>query len=307
MIELTAGSGVQTRRLCWLVIFTILAFPDIRAQNDTLAKGHQDPWKFDGTFILNINESTFTNWVAGGDNQVAINTIVKPILIYDNKKWTWRIEFDYRHGFQKINSEKVKKSEDVIKIETLAGRYISKYWKFSGLYSFNTQMQPSWDGEKLISAFMAPCYTNLSLGFEYTPSAAFKLYMTPFNGRTTYVLNDTLSARGEFGVSPGKSILLKFGPSILLSYKKEVVKNILVDTKVGYFQNILDGLGDPVVNWDAVISMKVTKIIATTFTFGLFYDPDSKIDIKDQNGNITGNEAKIQFKQTFGFGVNVNW
>jgi hypothetical protein len=131
--------------------------------------------------------------------------------------------------------------------------------------------------------------------------------MTPFNGRTTYVLDDTLSARGEFGITPGKSVLYKFGPSFLMSYKKEVVKNILVDTKLGYFQNILDGLGDPVVNWDAVISMKVTKIIATTFTFGLFYDPDSKIDIKDPDGNITGSEARVQFKQTFGFGVNANW
>jgi hypothetical protein len=71
--------------------------------------------------------------------------------------------------------------------------------------------------------------------------------------------------------------------------------------------NLIDGLGNPVVNWDGIITMKINKYLATTFTFNLFYDPDSKANVYDESGQITGQAAKIQFKQTLGFGFNIKW
>jgi hypothetical protein len=119
--------------------------------------------------------------------------------------------------------------------------------------------------------------------------------ITPANTRSTYVLNDTISARGDFGVTPGKKVPINFGPSIYLSYKDEVLKNILADTEAGYFRNILYGFGNPVFNWDAVVTMKVNKQVAATFTFGLFYDKNSKVDMKDADGFITGQVAKLNY------------
>jgi hypothetical protein len=295
------------RKLCLFFFFPVFWSSAISGQSDTTSTIPQKPWKFDGTFIFNLNESTFTNWVAGGDSQIGTSSLLKPVFVYDNAKWAWNIELDIRHGLHKINSEKSKKSEDVLRMEMRIGRHISDKWKFSALYTINTQERPSWDGDKLISTFMAPCYTNISLGFDYNATKKLNIYMTPLNIRTTYVLNDTLSARGDFGVQPGSRVLYKLGPSFFIKYMNEVTKNIFVDTKFGYFQNVLDGLGDPVINWDAIISMKVNKYIATSFTFALFYDKDSKTDIKDENGNITGSVARLQFKQTFGFGLNVIW
>ena len=290
-----------------IFIFLIINVNHLFSQADTTSSVIHKLWKFDGTFAFTLNESTFTNWVAGGDNQISSTTMLKPHLTFDNKKWSWETNLDIRHGLQKIASGKPKKSDDVLRFETKVGKRISKNWKFSSLYTINTQARPSYDGEKLVSAFMAPCYTNLSLGFDYNPTKSLSIYMTPANVRSTYVLNDTISARGDFGVTPGKKALVKFGPSIYVSYKDEVLKNILLDTKAGYFQNILDGLGDPVVNWDAVITMKVNKYIATSFTFALFYDKNSTVDVKDADGVVTGKVAKIQFKQTFGFGLNLMW
>jgi hypothetical protein len=290
-----------------IFIFLIVSVNHLFSQADTTSLVIQKHWKFDGTFAFTLNESTFTNWVAGGDNQISTTAYLKPHITFDNKKWSWETTLDIRHGMQKLESGKPKKSDDVLRFETKVGKRISKNWKFSSLYTINTQARPSYDGEKLVSAFMAPCYTNLSLGFDYNPTKSLSIYLTPANIRSTYVLNDTISARGDFGVTPGKKALFKFGPSIFVSYKDEVLKNILVDTRAGYFQNVLDGFGDPVVNWDAVITMKVNKYVATSFTFALFYDKNSKVDVKDANGVVTGNVAKIQFKQTFGFGLSLIW
>jgi hypothetical protein len=285
-----------------------VSFLSASSQIDTAAVEKKKLWKFEGTIAFTLNESTFSNWVAGGNNQINTTTILRPVVIFDNNKWSWETDLDLRHGLQKIESDNVKKSEDVLRVQSKVGRRISKNWKFSGMYMLNTQARPSYDGNVLQSTFMSPCYTNLSLGFDYNPVKSLSIYITPSNIRSTYVLNDTLNARGEFGVEPGSDYLFRFGPSFLIAYKDEVFKNILVDTRLGYFQNLFDKeIGDPVVNWDAIISMKVNKFIATTFTFALFYDKESKVDVKDENGVVTGKVAKIQFKQSFGFGLNMKW
>jgi hypothetical protein len=53
--------------------------------------------------------------------------------------------------------------------------------------------------------------------------------------------------------------------------------------------------------------MKFNKYLSTAFTFTLFYDPDSKIDVKDPDGNVVGKIAKVQFKQTLGVGFDITW
>jgi len=280
---------------------------EVIAQEDTTLLAPAKLWKFEGLYLFNINESSFTNWVAGGENQVGISTILKPKLVYDNQKWSWLTEFDFRYGFQKIQSGTGQKSDDVLQMESRVGRRISEKWKFSGLYTFNSQFSSSHIDGQLVSCFMAPAYTNTSLGFDYSPKEAISIYLTPWNVRTTYVLNDSLSAKGEFGVSPGHSYVMKMGPSFMIKYKDEFMKNFLIDTTLGVFSNLMDGFGNPVVNWDTILTMKVNKYIATNFDFNLFYDPDSKVEVKDSSGQFIGKEAKVQFKQTLGVGLTLNW
>ena len=293
-----------------VIIFYIFAINTAFAQVDTSSIVPIKPWKFDGTYIINFNQSSFTNWVSGGQNQIGLSSILKPILVFDNNRWSWTIQADIRFGLLKVSTDRARKSDDVIRLESKLGRRISKKWKFSGIYMYNSQFMPSYDNDnsdRILSAFMAPAYTNLSLGFDNNPNSHLSIYLTPTNLRSTYVLNDSLSARGEFGVEPGSKVLLKLGPSALISYKDEVFKDFFLDTKLGYFQNVLDGLGDPVINWDAILTMKFNKYLSTTFTFTLFYDPDSKIDVKDPDGNVVGKIAKVQFKQTLGVGFDIAW
>lgn len=277
------------------------------ANTDTAKVERKSKWKIIGTYSINISESTFTNWSAGGTNQLGLLTLLKPVLIYDNKRWSWETTFDLRYGVQKMADGTSKKTEDALRMESKLGKRMSKNWKLSGLYTLNTQFAPSKSSNEINSAFFAPAYTNMSIGFDYNPDPKLSIYMTPGNVRSTYVLNDSLSAKGSYGVSPGKKILFNFGPSFLISYKADLFKNFLIDNKLGVFMNLIDGIGNPVVNWDGIITMKINKYLATTFTYNLFYDPDSKVDEYNDTGQIIGQVAKIQFKQTLGFGFNINW
>jgi hypothetical protein len=291
------------------LIFSLLNITGMKSfsQTDSTQTAVNKNWKFDGTFLFHVHESTFTNWASGGDNQLASKMILKPIIKYDNGKWSWENTFDLRYGQQRNAREAVKKNEDEIIFTSKVGKRFSENWKFSSMYTFNSQFTPYKENDRIQSAFMAPAYTNVSIGFDYDPNKNYTIYMTPLNMRNTWVFNDSLSARGEYMVKPGSNLRFRFGPSFLITYKGEISKNILLDTKLGYFQDVVDGLGDPVVNWDALLNMKVNKFISASFSFTLFYDEDSKTDVKDKEGNVIGKDAKIQFKQSLGIGFNFVW
>ncbi len=290
-----------------LVFVLIIIVNDSFAQADSTQVNSNKNWKLDGTFLFHVHESTFTNWASGGDNQLASKVIIKPNFTYDNGKWSWENTFDLRYGQQRNAQEAVKKNEDEMIFTSKVGKWFSEKWKFSSMYTFNSQFTPYNENGRIQSAFMAPAYTNVSIGFDYDPDKNYTIYMTPLNMRNTWVFNDSLSARGEYMVKPGSNLRFRFGPSFLITYKGEISKNIILDTKLGYFQDIVDGLGDPVVNWDALLNMKVNKFISASFSFTLFYDEDSKTDIKDKDGNVIGKDAKIQFKQSLGIGFNFVW
>lgn len=297
---------------CIFLKLTVFVFMNImilnsHAQSDSTKITKHKNWKFSGTFLFHIHESTFTNWASGGENQLASKLVARPSYVFDNGKWSWVNTLDLRYGQQRNEGNEVKKNDDEIVFISKVGKRFSEKWKFSGLYSFNSQFTPHREDGILKSDFMAPAYTNLSLGFDFNPNDFFSIYMTPLNMRNTWVLDNEMSARGEYKVKPGSIMRFRFGPSFLATWKGEISKNILLDTKLGYFQDVVDGLGDPVVNWDALINMKVNRFISASFSFTLFYDEDSKTDIKDSQGNITGEEARIQFKQSLGVGFNFVW
>jgi hypothetical protein len=239
------------------LIFSLLNITGMKSfsQTDSTQTAVNKNWKFDGTFLFHVHESTFTNWASGGDNQLASKMILKPIIKYDNGKWSWENTFDLRYGQQRNAREAVKKNEDEIIFTSKVGKRFSENWKFSSMYTFNSQFTPYKENDRIQSAFMAPAYTNVSIGFDYDPNKNYTIYMTPLNMRNTWVFNDSLSARGEYMVKPGSNLRFRFGPSFLITYKGEISKNILLDTKLGYFQDVVDGLGDSFVNWDALLNL----------------------------------------------------
>jgi hypothetical protein len=287
-----------------------VALPAVSVAADSLPALPPKLWQFSGTAVLTFNQSSFNNWVSGGDNQIGLITVLRPRLLFDNGRWSWFTQLDMRFGLQKVSSDRFSKSEDILRFESKLGRQISQHWSFSGIYTLNTQLAPTYNAgrERLLSSFMAPGYTNLGLGFDFRRSKVFSLYLSPINMRTTYVLNDSLAQAGEFGVSPGSRVLRRLGPAVLISYANTIWENVTLDTQLGWFQDFYDKkLLDPVINFDAIVKMQVNKILAVTAICSLFYDENSKIEVKDENGVVVDRVAKIQLKQTLGVGVSLRW
>lgn len=292
--------------LIFLIFITIQA---IAQDEKTEESDSTSTWDSGGTFALNFSESSFSNWNAGGINSLGLNGILKPHINLDDSLWTWDNSMDIRFGQVKTQSEKIRKSDDLLLLTSKIGRKFSARWEFSGLVTFRTQFAPSYKkgANTILSTFMAPGYINLGLGFNYKPDEALSIYLSPITSRTTYVLNDSLSDAGLFGVAPGDKIKGQMGFSTLMTYNKEIIKNVGINTDLSLFSDYLNEPENIVVNWDFVLTLKANKFLSTTFSCALIYDDNVTFEKKDESGNVIKKVPRVQFKQVLGVGLSLSF
>jgi hypothetical protein len=116
----------------------------------------------------------------------------------------------------------------------------------------------------------------------------------------TFVMDETLSNEGAYGVPVGNSVRGEFGGYIKIAWKKEILKNVTLDTKVDFFSNYVENPQYVDVNWDLLLTFKVNELISATLMTQLIYDYDIKF------GPEPG-QPKIQFKELFGLGLAYNF
>lgn len=151
-------------------------------------------WKFDGTVGLNAAATGLVNWAAGGKNNVNGIAYAKLHLLYHKNAFAWETNFDTDFGMMWVDQkeDKFQKSSDNIKLATKFGWEFKKDWYFTVLGGFQSQYAAGFsyvDGRNpLISKWLAPSYTDLSLGIDYKHNyngADFSVYLSPVAGRIT--------------------------------------------------------------------------------------------------------------------------
>lgn len=172
-------------------------------------------WKVNGATGLNAAATGLVNWAAGGNNN--INGVVYGRLraLYTKGKLAWDSDIDGEYGVSYIDQtyDQFQKSNDRLKISSKVGYEVAKSWYLTGLFGFNTQFSlgrqynGTDDFDKVISNFMAPAYTDISVGVDWKPNDIFSVYASPIAGRFTTVkvrqhLNDRFDKTGEHPDDP---------------------------------------------------------------------------------------------------------
>ncbi len=266
-------------------------------------------WNFNGVTSLNISQLSLSNWAAGGEDAFSANAILNLSAHYLKDKTAWDNDLSLGFGLINQGSTGLRKSDDKIDFSSKFGHKASNKWFYSGLLNFKTQFaegfdNPASEDKVKISNFMAPGYVSLSFGMDYKPNEAFALLLAPLTGKMTFVLDDELSAAGSFGVDAGKRLRSEFGGSVKISWNKELVKNIRLNTNIGLFSNYLKDPQYVDVNWDMLLTFKVNEFISASFVSQLIYDHDIVFNLDTNNdGTIDYSGPKIQLKELFGIGL----
>ncbi|MFP4024717.1 MAG: DUF3078 domain-containing protein [Thiohalospira sp.] len=260
-------------------------------------------WKFNGVSSINFSQVSLTNWAAGGDNSYAFNGLINLSLEYSKDNNDWSNTLDIGYGIQKQGDQEIRKTDDNIDFSSKYGRKVSKTLFISALLNFKTLMDEGkkyeTDTSYVISRFFAPAYLQGALGMEYKPGEEFYFVLSPVAGKLTMVLDDTLSARGSFGVDAGEKTRLELGGSATIGVKKEIMKNVALKSTLGFFTNYLKNPQNVDVDWKMSINMKINDFLSANLNTHLIYDDDIKT--YDDDGNEKG--ARVQFKEVFGVGL----
>ncbi len=94
-------------------------------------------------------------------------------------------------------------------------------------------------------------------------------------------MDDSLSAAGQFGVSPGEKVRAELGGYVRVKYTVEVVENVTLGSKIDFFSNYLDKPGNIDINFELLLAMKINNFLSATLNVNGIYDDDINLIRKD--------------------------
>ncbi|MBE8722437.1 DUF3078 domain-containing protein [Sphingobacterium pedocola] len=273
------------------------------------ALAQEDPtkvWTIKGENTFLINQSSFSNWAAGGVNSFAGNLTLNYDFNYKKNKWIWdnKVLAAYGQTFQKETDW--RKNDDRFVLNSLLGYEATEKWLYTFFLNFNTQFAKGYtfenDGNRsLISSGLSPAYLSFGPGIAYKESDNFKVNISPAATRFVFVTSPDIDET-TFGLDPGKKSRLEFGASLDAHYKKDIMENITFENILKLYANYLEDPQNVDVDYTANLFMKVNRFITVNAGVQLIYDDNTKIPTIE-NGIETGRGAKLQVKQILGAGI----
>ena len=302
------------------------------------------PWDFSGVVGLNASATGLVNWAAGGNNNVNGVAFGKVRLLYSENNLSWETNLNLEYGLSYIDqkADPFQKSSDVIDFKTKFGWQFHKAWYLTAAAGFKSQFAfgRAYDGtdadDPIISKFLSPSYTDISVGIDWKPNSIFSLYLSPVAGQiTTAYVGDALEKAnpglreqmqdkyGTWSYEKGSNKVIRqnYKAELGLSFKGNInytYKDLKIITSVGLFtpyawdktemfddQNKFLGyrdnnrrFGNFDVDWDVAISYQFLKCLNVTLSTSLKYY--NGVKIADKEGVAA---ERVQFKSILGLGV----
>ena len=259
-------------------------------------------WKLSGISGINASQTSLVNWSAGGENTIAGNFYLNTSLDYAKGKWAWDNDLMFDYGLIYSDENDWRKSSDKISFTSKLGYQINTKWFYSLLVDYNSQFAKGYNypnTNTYLSNFMAPGYSNVAVGINYKPNADYSLFLSPATTRFLFVLDDSLSSVGAYGIDPGKNVKVEAGVLFKGSMKKTIMKNVDLISKLDMFTPYTEDFGNIDINWEMMFSFKINEILSATLNTTLrYYDREHYINSRGENKG-----PKVQFREMLGLGV----
>lgn len=278
-------------------------------------KKAKDPvwWDQKNVIGFDLNQVSFVNWNAGGQNSVSGLFKVEFARKYEKLYTLWNNQVSARYGLNNQQNTGLIKTDDEMRFASSFGyrKDTLSNWYFSAQLNFRTQFTDGYkepDDEDPISRFFAPAYLHLGIGSQYNlKDKYFSIYMSPLTLKATYVFDETLSNEGAFGVVPGDRSRHELGILVRTKWEKEIFKNVAMENDLELYTDYINDFGNIDIEWILNFQFKINKLFQASFRSHLIYDNDIKIKETNENGEVETLGARVQLKQQLGLGIIYNF
>jgi len=275
---------LTTLSLCLFGIFASNAQQDSTAAvTDTIKR-----WETKGNASLLFNQSTFDNWLAGGENNISGIVGVNYDFNYKKDDWTWDNKVIASYGLVKTrNSSFAKKTDDRLELNSLLGKKVKENsnWSYSAFLNFKTQFSKGYeyskneDGAEVreeYTNFLSPAYLYFGPGMLWKKNDNLKVNLSPATSKLTFVdKNFTLPNEEYFGVKEGESIRYELGFNASVYYKLDVIANVTFENILNLYSNYLEDPQNVDIDYQLNIVMKINKYLSTNLSFQTIYDDNA--------------------------------
>ncbi len=255
------------------------ATKEIKKENTDSSK----TWHTGGVFNLNIGQGSQSNWSAGGDDfSFTLNSYFGVFAFYKKEKISWDNTLDLNFGYLNTTSLGSRKNDDRIDVLSKLGYALNPKLDLTALFNVRTQFAKGYNytgsnTKELLSNFFAPGYVLLSLGLNYKPAEGLSIFVSPLTSRWTIVNDDSLSAKGAYGVTPGKKVKNEIGAFASIKYLKNLNKSISYNGRLDLFSNYQHNPQNVDVLMNNLFTAKLSKVLAASLELDLIYDDDIKL------------------------------
>lgn len=299
-----------------LSIFLSISFVYSNAQDTTKTQDSTEGWNNSGKITLLINQSAFSNWQAGGDNNMAANISLNYDFNYKKGPWLWDTKLLASYGLTINDDDGMRKTDDRLEINSILGRKMKKeHWHFSFFMNFKTQFTDGYDynddfaGENEdfpTSGFFKPAYWSFGPGFLWKKSDNLNINFAPATSKFTFITSEVFTINDDdennvfyessnefetYGVSPGNSVLYEFGLNVRAYYRFDIMKNMNIENILMLYSNYLDKPLNVDIDYTMNLVMKINDVFSTNLTFQTIYDDNAY--------------SGFQIREVFGLGINV--
>ena len=281
-----------------ILLFTVFMSISLSlfSQTKIESKELKEGWEKGGKVAITFNQSTFSNWVAGGENSLAVNVFINYDFNYRKGDWRWDNKIITAFGMTETKTSGTRKMDDRIEFNSVVGKKATEFWFYSAFLNFQTQFTNGYDyqtdpnAETPVSKFFTPAYLYFGPGFMYKKDDQFKINISPLTSKVIIINDDYLSNLGAYGVSPGDHSRYELGFNASIYHKKDIMANVSVENILNLYANYLEDFQNIDVNHQMNIVLQINKYLSTNIQFHTIIDD-----------NVS---KKPQFKEVFGIGDN---
>ena len=300
--------------LLLLLLLPLMCF----SQENEPSEESKDGWEKSGKITLLINQSAFSNWQAGGDNNFAGNLNLNYDLNYLSGDWSLDNKILASYGLTNSKDDGIRKTDDRLELNSILGKKLKESWSASFFMNFKTQFTDGYDYEDDFidqnptlsnedfptSGFFKPAYWSFGPGLLWKKNDNLYFNISPLTAKFTFITSEIYSYNEDtqlyessndietFGVDPGDSFLVEFGFNARAYYKFDIMNNISMENILNLFSNYIDKPQNIDLDYTLNLVMKINDVFTTNLTFQTIYDDNAF------NG--------FQIREVFGLGVNVN-
>lgn len=289
------------------ILFISLCIQFTMAQEETkeeTPKEEEPPkaWVTKGSISFLLNQAAFSNWIAGGENNISGTLGLNYDFNYTKGDWTWTNKVIAAYGLVKTEGSKfTKKTDDRLEINSVLGKKGGRNWYYSAFLNFKTQFTKGFTfgtdentGEETRTEqtnFFSPAYLQFGPGFLWKKNDNLSVNIAPATARFIFVNSDfTLPNAAYFGVDEGSSSRFELGASLSVYYKFNLMENVSFENILNLYSNYLEDAQNVDMDYQLNVVMKINKYLSTNLSVQTIYD-DNAI-------------GRLQVRQVFGLGVN---